>query len=112
MGNKEQSLEQLVEENVELTKKLKDRVDDDVMFVVMRKYGWEYVPKGKITFNQEDKDSTNSFTDGVFRAPLEGTYWFQFNGYVNSANDALIHVSLNDALDRNFYDTGSSSREV
>ena len=71
-----------------------------------------YVPTGKITFNQEDKDSTNSFNEGIFRAPLEGTYLFQFNGYVNNANSAWIHVDLNGAIERYIYDVGSGAREV
>merc|ERR1712126_305500 len=68
------------ETSCELTK-LKEDIRKTPRFILTRRSDG-YLPIGKITFNYEDKDTTNSFSDGVFRAPLEGTYLFQFYGHV------------------------------
>jgi len=86
--------------------------DNDVLFVATKIGHGGYVPVGKITFNQEDKDSTNSFSNGVFRAPLEGTYLFLFSGYVSTDNRAYLYLYLNGAKEREFYDGAPYPLEV
>jgi len=66
------------------------------------------VPDGRITFNEELEDDGNNFDadQGIFRAPVTGTYSFLFNGnsYGNIKEEMDVDVVVNGKVVQNFHD--------
>ena len=66
-----------------------------------------YIPRGAITFDQKQVDITNSLdeTTGHFEAPIEGTYVFFVNAWVNQGRNSRITVYVNGVKVKDFYDS-------
>jgi len=83
----------------------KDDFDyNDVRFIASRNNDDGYIGSGKITYEKELIDTSNSFSysSGIFSAPLSGTYLFSLSATCND-DACVIYTYLNDDRQTDYY---------
>ena len=71
-----------------------------------RKTNKGYVPTGRISFTIEDIDNGDNFNlaSGTYKVPIDGVYFFTFNGWIRTKNHTRIRLYVNGSALRTFVD--------